>query len=300
MVVSLPASLGLGDRISEELNVKHEMVEYKVFPDGESYMRMNFDPKGEDVIVVQTTYPDQNRRLLELFMAIRTLMKRGAHTVSAVIPYLAYARQDREFLKGEVVSAEEVLELLSLAGLSQLYVVDVHKPETLSRFKGVSVNILPSRIFAREARKIGLTKPIVIAPDAGAEHRAKMLAELLGTTYLVFRKFRDRHTGAIRHELPATFRLEGEDAIVVDDIISTGGTVSEIAQYLKARGASKVYVMASHGIFVGDAVRRISQAGADAIYVLKTVEKRVEGVTYLDITDEVVEALRNPMSIGRG
>jgi ribose-phosphate pyrophosphokinase len=300
MIVSLPASLGLGERISEELNVRHEMVEHKVFPDGESYMRMDFDPRGEDIIVVQTTYPDQNRRLLELFMAVRTLVKRGAHRVSAVIPYLAYARQDREFLKGEVVSAEDVSELLSLAGLSQLYVVDVHKPETLSKFKGVSVNILPSRIFAREARKAGFLKPIVIAPDAGAERRAKLLAELLGTTYLVFRKFRDRYTGAIRHELPTTLSLEGGDAIVVDDIISTGGTVSEIVQYLKARGASRVYVMASHGIFVGDAVRRLSRAGADAVYVLKTVGRRVEGVTYLDITDEVVEALRSSMSVGRG
>jgi ribose-phosphate pyrophosphokinase len=300
MVVSLPASLGLGERISEELNIKQEIVEHKVFPDGESYMRMDFDPRGEDVIIVQTTYPDQNRRILELLMAMRTLIKRGARTVSAVTPYLAYARQDREFLKGEVVSAEEVLELFNLAGLSRLYVVDVHKPEILSKFRGISMNIIPSRVFAREARNIGLAKPFVIAPDAGAERRAKLLAELLGTTYLVFRKFRDRYTGAIRHELPSTLRLEGKDAIVVDDIISTGGTVSEIVEYLKARGASRVYVMASHGIFVGDAVRRISQAGANAIYVLKTVERRVDGVTYLDIADEVVQALRSSMPIGRG
>ena len=295
MVVSLPASLGLGDKISDGLNARHERVEYKVFPDGESYMRMDFDVKGEDVILVQTTYPDQNRRLLELFMAIRTLIKRGVHTVSAVIPYLAYARQDREFLKGEVVSGEEVLELLSLAGVRRLYVIDVHKPEILSKFHGVSINILPSRIFAREVESIGLTKPLVVAPDAGAEHRAKSLAGLLGSSHMVFRKFRDRYTGMIRHELPAALRLEGEDVIVVDDIISTGGTVSEIVQYLMARGASRVYVMASHGIFVGDAVRRILQAGADSIYVLKTVERLVEGVTYLDVGDEVVEALRSSM-----
>ncbi len=291
-VISLPASLGLGRELSELLRLPHEECQHKIFPDGESYLRINFNVSGDDFLLVQTMYPDQNRRLLELMMVAKTLKLRGARSVHALVPYLAYARQDREFLEGEVVSAKVVLKLLRYSGVDNLYVIDVHKPQILNEFDGNSVNIIAKRTFAQYLGKIGMNRSIVVAPDMGAKERAQSLAEALGARCLVIKKFRDRVTGEIRHELPEDVNVYGKDVVVIDDIISTGGTMSNIVSFLKGKGANRVLAIASHGLFIGNAVNRLKSAGADEIIVLDTVAKRFEGVTYLSVSKELADLLK--------
>ena len=295
IVVSLPASQELGEKLGNLLGVNHERCTHKVFPDGESYLRFDFSVSGEEVIIVQTTYPDQNRRLLEIIMAAKALHWKGARKIHAVITYLAYARQDKEFLPGEVVSAKVVLEMLGFAGLNSLYVVDVHKPQILAEFHGEAHNIIAKETFAKYLRRQGLVDPVIVAPDVGAETRARNLAMELGTDYLVIRKYRDRVTGKVMHELPEDVSVSGRDAVVVDDIISTGGTMANIVSFLRGRGARKVYALASHGLLIGDAVGKLRRAGAEEIVVLNTVASRVEGVTYLDVSDELAKVLKSKL-----
>ncbi len=294
IVLVFPELDGIGRRVAEGLGSRFQVIYKKVFPDGESYVRIEANVKSEDVVLIQTTYPEQDKRLLELLFAVDALRNHGARNVRVVLTYLAYARQDREFLPGEAVSVRTVLRLLSSAGVDTLYVVDLHKPESLRHFTGQAKNIIPSKVFSNKLRSMGLKNPIVVSPDLGASHRAKALASGLGCEYFIIRKHRDRITGQIRHELPENMDVGGKEAVIVDDIISTGGTVANIASFLRRCGASAVFAVASHGLFVGEALRRLRGSGVDKVLTLNTLASRVNNdlIEYVDVSPELIAALR--------
>jgi len=298
IVLAFPELESIGGKVAEGLGSQFHLIQKKIFPDGESYVRIGTDVKDEDIVLVQTTYPEQDKRLLELFYAIDTIRSHGARSVEVVLTYLAYARQDREFLPGEAVSVRTVLRLLGAVGVNTLYAVDVHKPESLEYFPGQAKNIIPSRVFSRKLEDLNLRNPIVVSPDLGASHRAKALASELGCECFIIRKHRDRITGQIRHELPEDIDVKGKEAVVVDDIISTGGTVANIASFLRKCGASRVFVAASHGLFVDEALRKLRNAGVDRVLTLNTLATKVNDslIEYVDVSPELVRVLRNMVS----
>jgi len=295
IVISFPSAADVGEGIAKELGTRHYVVTHKVFPDGESYVRIEAPVKGEEVMLVQKTYPCQDKRLMELLIAVDALKAKGASKVVVVLPYLAYARQDREFLEGEGVSVRTVLRALRTAGADGLYVVDVHKAESLKFFEGPARNLIAAGTWANALSQEGIRSPLIIAPDVGASRRAKALSKKLGCEYLIIKKVRDRVTGEIRHELPSDLHLASTDVVVVDDIISTGGTVSNVAKYVKERGARRVFVVASHGLFVGNAKRRIKEAGVDRVIILNTTALKIVDpiVRYEDVSAELSRFISN-------
>ena len=297
MIISLPASLGIGEKLSKILGLEHANTDYRIFPDGESYIKFTVSVKGKDVILIQTTYPNQDKRLIELLLAIDAAVFYGANSVSAIVPYMAYARQDRVFIEGEAVSIRTILRSLRSVGLDRIYVVDIHKENSLKYFNGAAYNIDPTPFFAKVLRNV-ISEPMVIAPDLGAERKAELLATLLNTEFVVIKKHRDKRTGEVRHELPETLDVRNKDAVIVDDIISTGGTVAKIAKYLKNLNARKVLVVASHGLFVGDALEKLKSSGVDRVYVLKTVDISIssEFVSILDPTELIAGRIRETFS----
>ena len=297
MIISLPASLGIGEKLSEILGLEHADIDYRIFPDGESYIRFPVSVKGREVFLIQTTYPNQDKRLIELLLTIDAAASYGASSISAITPYMAYARQDRVFIEGEAVSIRTLLRALRNAGLDRIYVIDIHKEDSLKYFGGSAYNIDPVPLFAKVLRS-KLSKPVVIAPDLGAEKKAKSLAALLNTEFIVIKKRRDRRTGEVRHELPETLDVRYRDAVIIDDIISTGGTIAKIAKYLKSLNARKVLVIASHGLFVKNALERLKSSGVDRIYVLKTVNMSIssEFVSILDPTELIASRIRETLS----
>ena len=294
IVVAFPELEGIGRRIAEDLGSRSYVIHKKVFPDGESYVRVETSVKGNDVILVQTSYPEQDKRLLELFFAIDALHDHGALNIRVILTYLAYARQDREFLPGEAVSVRTLLRLLSNIGVDTLYVVDLHKPESLKYFAGQARNIIPFKVFSSKLRDMRLKDPIVVSPDLGASHRANALASELGCECFIIKKYRDRITGRIRHELPKNIDVSGKEVVIVDDIISTGGTVANIASFLRRCGASKVFVVASHGLFVDGALKKLMEAGVDKVFTLNTLAARIDSdlIEYVDVSPELTNALK--------
>lgn len=291
LIAGLPGANGIDVGLSKELNIDLTYLETKVFPDGESYIRFTGNLVGSDLILVQTLYPQQDKRIFELILAIDTAKELGCRKVILVIPYLAYSRQDRAFLSGEAVSIKTLLKTLSSLGADYLITVDVHKGDSLKFFSGTAVNVNPVPLFARELSKV-TKNPLVVAPDEGASSKAFELSRLIcGAEYVVFKKYRDRVTGLIRHEY-ADVDVRGRDAIVIDDIISTGSTVASIASYLVSRGASNVYVVCSHGLFIGDSLTKILSSGASRIYALNTVPTP-QGVSVIDVTPLIATSLRD-------
>lgn len=282
-VLSLPGDPGIGPGLADRLGLEHVPVFAKRFPDGEMYLRLTRGVERERVLVVQSMYPAQNDRLLELLLALELLNRYESEPV-LLVTYLAYARQDKEFLEYEAISLRSVLRAVTAQGVRVLVTVDAHNPQAVEEFlSGVSyVNVFPGEVFAEAiSREYGGREMTVIAPDRGAGARALSLAEHLGCGYVVVQKFRDRTTGQVRHSLDSLDDVRGL-AVIVDDIISTGGTIAGIASHLSGRGVETV-VAASHALLVGDALERLVKSGVRKVYSLPTVPQRFSGVVYLDL-----------------
>jgi len=272
-----PASQQLGEKIAEILGTHKVNVVFKTFPDGESYIRLEGDTHDE-VAIVQTTSPPQDSRLMQLALMADAAKRSGAKHVTAVVPYLAYARQDKAFLQGEAISMETIANMLKIAGVDALVTVNVHQQKVLDRlpFPAKSVSAIP--LLAEYFKNRGFSDVFVIAPDKGAVHIAEEAGRVLDTEYGYLDKQRDRYTGQVSME-KKTFAVEGKTVIIFDDIISTGGTIAAAAKILKDQGAEKVYTACVHPLLVGDAEKRILDAGVEEVIGTDSIPSRVSKVS---------------------
>ena len=264
IVIPGPASTELGIKVAKGLNTKIIQVEHRLFPDGESYIRLKGSVVGEEAIIVQTTSPPQDTRLLQLFLLARTAKDYGAERVVAVVPYLSYARQDKHFLEGEAISIDVVIRLIEASGIDELLTIDIHSPAILEKFRIPVKSLSATSIIAEYLRSMGFEGAFSISPDKGAVDLARAGGEVLGGGYDALEKVRDRRTGKVRTK-EKSLPVEGRDAVVFDDMISTGGTIALAVRLLKRCGAKRVVAACTHPLLVGDAVERILGAGADEI-----------------------------------
>ena len=247
-------------------------TEIKKFPDGEKYVRVL--SSAEEVTVVQSTFAPQDEHIVELILIADALRERGAERLRVVVPYFAYSRQDRVTKEGEPVSVRAVMRALGTY-YDELYVFDMHNPETLKFFPGKAVNLSPARAIADYfAEKLG--DGLVLAPDKGARERARAVAERLGLEFSHFEKERISPTEV--RMTPVDVDVRGKNVLIVDDIISTGGTMVRAANLLREMGAGKVFVAATHGVFAEGAIERVSNA-VDELAVTNTIPTPVSRIS---------------------
>ena len=265
----------------KELGAEVMEVELRRFPDGEKYVRIGGG--GSEVAVVQSTYRPQDENLIELLILGDALRERGFKNLRVVVPYLAYSRQDRVTKEGEPISVRAVMRMLGLY-YDELYVFDLHNPETLRFFPGKAVNVIPADSMARYfGEKLG--DGVVMAPDKGALHRARLIAERLDLEYGHFEKRRISPTEVVMK--PVRADVKGKNVLLVDDIISTGGTMVKAVRLLRDMGASKVFVAATHGVFAEGAIERVSSV-VDELAVTNTIPTPVSRVS---VVPELVRVL---------
>ncbi len=264
IVVLGPASQDLGRKVADMLKSRIVSVIFKTFPDGESYLRLDGDVKGEEVVIVQTTGPPQDAHIMQLFLMVDAAKDLGAERVTAVVPYLAYARQDKRFLPGEAISIETFIKLIEASGTDRFLTVNIHKEGVLKKFSIPAENLSAITLLAEHFKNKGLAGAFSLAPDKGALELAKEADRVLDGGCGWLRKERHRLTGEIRVE-EKKFNIEGRDVIVFDDIISTGGTIAAAVKMLKTQGAKRVYAACAHPLLVGEAQRKIMQGGAEEI-----------------------------------
>jgi ribose-phosphate pyrophosphokinase len=284
-VVACSNSQGLAARLARILGARLVLVERRVFPDGELYVRIQDEP-GAEAIVVQSMSPRPNDALAELILVAETLRDLGARRVHGVIPYLAYMRQDSRFKPGEAVSAEIMGRLISRLGFDKIVTVDMH----LHRIKD------PAAILGKGARNLSasgllaghisqtydLRDPLVIGPDEEAEQWARIAAESINAEYTVFEKER---LGPEEVSLkPRGLRdLDGRDVIVIDDIISTGGTMAGAVAEAYRHGARRVFAAATHAVLAPGALGKIYSAGALDVIATDTIESPVTRVSVAEL-----------------
>lgn len=236
----------------------------KRFPDKELYVRILDDISDEDVIIVQTTYPDQN--IIELFLLQNAAEEADAKTITVIIPYYGYARQDTKFQEGEAISAKALANLISL-NADRVITVDPHKEHILNFFSisAYSCTAVP------EIAKYLLGKQIemILAPDKGAVDRAKKASEIINCEFDYMEK--TRINGTTVKIKPKNLDVKNKNIAIIDDIISTGGTMALSIRELKKQGAKKIFVACTHGLFIGDAVKKLSTAGCEEIISTDTI-----------------------------
>ena len=288
VVVGGPASADIAATLSEILKLPLVSVSYRDFPDTETKVTVNEKVDGAKVILVQSTYPPVDKHLMELFFISHYLSQEGAK-VHAVIPYLAYARQDKQFLPGEVVSLGVVSHLLRSAGVSRVTTVDIHSAEGLSLFSIPIYSTSAIPILAQYVKKnLKVSSPIVVAPDFGASKRTEAFASLYGAKYVQFAKQRDRATGGVTMEARDA-EVRGNEVIIVDDIISSGGTIRAAAELLRKSDAKKIFAVCAHPLLIGDTYEKLLAAGVDEVIGTNTVPSKVSKV---DVSEVIASHLR--------
>lgn len=277
IIIPGPASQILGFKIGKLLEAKVVPLDFKRFPDGEAYIRIDGDVQGEHVAVVQSTFPT-DPHLIELFLLLDTVKELDASKITAIVPYLAYARQDKRFRPGEAISIKTIINLIENIGVDELYTVNIHEEAVLSGFKMPIINLSAMNVIGDYLKNYDLKDPYVVSPDQGAEFLAKEVAETLRADFSCIFKKRDRITGEIETEV-VELDVKGRDTVIVDDIISTGGTIVNAAKMLKSQGASRVFVGTTHALLIQNARTRIMQAKVDEIIGTDTVLSEVSKIS---------------------
>lgn len=287
IVVPGPASYNLSNKIAENLNASIVPVNLKNFPDGEYNLRFDGELKDAEIIVVQSTGPPQDANILQLLMMIDAAKDLGAKKITAVVPYMAFARQDKRFLPGETVSVATVVKLVEACGADRFITVNIHSKEILKRFTIPTENLSAISMLAEHFKNRGLDGAFSLSPDKGAIGLAEEANQVLGGGCGWLSKERDRFTGEIQME-EKSFDVEDIDVIVFDDIISTGGTIAKALKILKNQGARKVYVACVHPLLIGEAEKKIIQSGAEEIVGTDSVPNSVRKVSLAPIIAEAL------------
>ena len=292
-----PASQILGVKIAQELGIEAINTETRSFPDGENYLRINIENEtlitGKEVIIVQSTGPSssrtQNASLMELFMIIDSVKRMGAIKIIAVVPYLAYARQDKVFRPGETLFANVVIRFINSLGIDELYTVDVHAPIVLNECSCKTINIDSMKLLADYIKSKDVQDIIVVSPDKGAMERSRAFAAHFGddVPVEVFEKERDVKTGEIK--MSGILNLIDKDVVIADDIIATGGTMASAIKIAKDYGARKVFAVATHALLLQQAKYRILKAGADEIIGTDSIDNEASKVSLAKIISDYLK-----------
>jgi ribose-phosphate pyrophosphokinase len=264
-IIAGPASIELAENVSNLTGYSTVPVVSKIFPDGESYVRLDGNVLGENVAIIQTTCPPlQDSKLFQLAFIADAAKRAGAGKVTAVVPYLAYARQDKLFLSGEGISVGTVAHMLGASGINEFLTVNIHSEPVLAEFSFPAKTVSAISLLASYFVEKGHGKAFALAPDKGAMYIANEAQQVLGGGVGHLSKVRDRYTGQIIQSAEG-LDVEGQTVVVFDDIISTGGTIVGAAKILKERGAKHIFTACTHPLLIGDASKRILDAGVEEI-----------------------------------
>ncbi|MCW3135109.1 MAG: ribose-phosphate diphosphokinase [Methanophagales archaeon] len=268
-------------RIATAQGCNVSLCEFKRFPDGELYTRVAEEIKDEEIVIVQSIRTDSDLMcLLQLIDAVEE-----AYKTKVVIPYLGYARQDKKFEPGEAISIRAIARSICAAGvIDKIYVINVHNRGVLKYFDRETKELDASPLIANYIVKKKIAHPVIIGPDKGAAELAKAVASPYGFDYDVLEK--KRISSEDVEIKPKGLSVEGRNAVIVDDIISTGGTISEAASMLKAQGANDIYVACIHGVFVQNAILRMLRAGVKEIIATDTIESTFSKVSIAKMVAE--------------
>jgi len=285
-IISGKTSENLAKKLSKKIKANLVKSEIRVFPDGESKITLIGKISKKKSIVLQSIYPPVDTNLVQVLSLI-TKAKENSSEVIAVIPYMGYARQDREFLPGEIVTMKVLGKLFKSAGASKIIVVDIHSSIGLKHFSIKTKNVTAIPDLVGFFKKLSLKNPLVVSPDQGGKERAKEFAKEFNSDYIALEKTRDKKTGKVKIKTK-NLEVENRDLILVDDIISTGGSIIKATQFLKKQKCKRIYVACTHALLMNNAEKKIKKAGVTSIISTNTIPGKTSKV---DISKTIAKAI---------
>ena len=286
----------LSKKISKYLKTRLVNSSIKKFSDGEIYIEINENIRGNSIFIIQSISSPANDNLMELLLCIDALKRSSAKNITAVIPYFGYARQDRKVVPRTSISAKMVSNLITKAGADRVVTLDLHSGQIQGFFDIPVDNLFATPIFARHIkRKIKTNNLICVAPDVGGTARARALGKLLNVGLAIVDK--RRPSPGKSEVMNVIGNVNNKTCIIVDDIIDSGGTIVNAAKVLKEKGARDVHVYVSHGVLSGGAVEKIKKSKVKNLVVTDTIDnsnkvKNVKNIEILSISNLVGEAIK--------
>jgi ribose-phosphate pyrophosphokinase len=302
MLTAGRSSTELGGKIAEKLGVEPIDAGLKTFPDGEVYCRYQESIRGSDIFIVQSICGSEhegltvNDALLELLLMVHAAKHASAHRIIAVTPWYGYSRQDKKSAPREPISARLVAELLEVAGIDRLVTMDLHAGQTQGFFSKTVDHMTAMPILTQFVQdRLGEQEDdlVIIAPDAGRVKLVRNFARKVGAPYALLEK--ERPAQGVAEIGKVIGDVQGKCAVIVDDIIGTGGTLVAAAQTVLDEGAEKVYAVATHGLFSGNAFETLQASPLAGIVVTDTVPLRddpPELITQLTCADILEDTIR--------
>ena len=287
------ANPGLAQEIGGHLGIELTKMTISRFADGEIFVRIDENVRGNDVFIVQPTNPPAEN-ILELLLMIDAARRASAARITVVMPYYGYSRQDRKDQPRVAIGAKLMANMIQAAGADRVLGVDFHQHQLQGFFDIPVDHLYAAPVFMAHYRRKGLKDPVIVAPDVGSAKMARGFAKRLDATLAIIDKRRPRAN--VAEVLNVVGEVEGRDCLIVDDMIDTAGTVTEAARALKGLGARDVYVCATHALLSGPAVDRLKGAPIKEVTVTDTIairpERRFDTLTVLSVGDLLSKAIR--------
>ena len=286
----------LSSKISKNLKNKLVNTSIRKFADGEIYIEINENIRGNSIFIIQSVSSPANDNLMELLLCIDALKRSSAKNITAVIPYFGYARQDRKVVPRTSISAKLVSNLITNAGADRVVTVDLHAGQIQGFFDIPVDNLFATPIFAKHIKKKIKSKNIIcVAPDVGGVERARALGKKLDVGLAIVDK--RRPSPGKSQVMNVIGNVKSKICILTDDIIDSGGTIVNAADALIKRGAKEVHVYATHGVFSGDAVKKIKNSKIKNLVITDSIDsfdkfKKVRNIEVLSISILLAEAIK--------
>lgn len=290
------ASEVLTEKICAYLEVKRSRATVGGFPDGETLVKIEEDVRGKDVFIVQSTCPPVNHNVMELLIFIDCLRRASAKRITAVIPYYGYARQDRKSEGRTPITAKLVANMLTKAGLNRVLTMNLHADQIQGFFDIPLDHLTAAPVLAQHFIDRHLENAVLVSPDVGNIKFGSDFASRIGGELAVIHK--RRLSSETTEAVTIVGNVKGKTVMMFDDMITTAGTVSEAAKLVRQHGASSIYVAATHAVFAGPAIDRLSKANINEIVVTDTIPiaseavTRLPNLTILSVASLVGEAIR--------
>ena len=290
------ANRPLAEEIAQYLHVPLGDAEVSRFSDGEVFVQVNENVRGTDVFIIQPTCPPVNDSLMELLIMIDAFKRSSAHRITAVLPYYGYARQDRKVQGRMPISAKLVADLLEAAGVDRVLALDLHAGQ-IQGFFSVPVDHLFAGpvVMIDYLRKKDLKDAVIVAPDAGGVERARAIAKRLSAGLAIIDKRREGPNSAVAMHLIGD--VDGRDAVVIDDMIDTAGTLAQAVGAVQREGARRILACGIHPVLSGPAIERIKASPIEEVVVTNSIplsaDKRMAArITVLTVAPLLGEAIR--------
>ncbi len=286
----------LGAAIASHLGVPVGRAHLARFSDGEIWFQIQDNVRGADVFVMQPTSPPVNENLMELLIMLDAFKRSSASRITAVIPYYGYARQDRKDKPRVPISAKLVADLLSAAGTDRILTMDLHASQIQGFFDMPVDHLFAAPVVIDYVAKLNLPDLTIVSPDAGGVERARAYAKRLDASLAIVDKRRDQPNVAEVHHVIGD--VEGRTALIVDDIVDTGGTLGQVARAIKDAGAREVLASCSHGVLSGKALEKIEASPLSKLIVTDSIpfseeKRRSKKIVVLTIADLMAKAIQN-------